>query len=100
MSRRRITPIPVNTSALTSVALRKVIKNQGNILRVAKRTKTNKNRMSTIIKNMMLNAYVNALARQRPNATAYNIRSAMLRGKNMRGANLRKRLFGNRNKQQ
>lgn len=92
-TRRRIAPIPVNRTAHISVALRKLIKEQENLLRQAKRRKMNKNRMTGIVKNMIVAAYANSLARQRPNATAYEIRSAVPRGRNLRGPNLRKRLF-------
>lgn len=97
--KRRIMPTPVNKTALISMALYNVVKKQENLLRKAKRTKMNKNRMTTVFKNMLLNTYKNALARQRPNASLYNIRSSVPRGKNTRGPNLKKRLFGNRNKQ-
>jgi hypothetical protein len=60
-------PTPVNKTALISMAHYKVLKEQANLLRQAKRTKMNKNRMTTVVKNMILNAYKNALVRQRPN---------------------------------
>lgn len=97
-TRRRIMPIPVNRTAHISVALRKLIKEQENLLRQAKRRKLDKNKMSRVVKNMILAAYANSLARQRPTSvSAYNIRSAVPRGRNLRGPNLRKRLFGNNN---
>lgn len=94
---RRITPRPVNRTAHISVALRKLIQEQENLLREAKRRKLDKNKMSRVVKNMIVAAYVNSLMRQRPNVSAYNIRSAVPRGRNLRGPNLRKRLFGNNN---
>lgn len=94
MPPRRITPVPVNTRAKTSMALHKLMKEQQNLLKKARSIKMNRNRMSGIVKNMLTNAYMNALMRQRPTSlSAYNIRSAV---KN-RGPNIRKRLFGNRN---
>ncbi len=98
MAPRRIIPRPVNTTAMTSMALRKLLAEQEMLLRKASRAKANKNKMRAILKNMILMGYVNALARQRPtSASAYNVRSAIPRGKNLRGPNLRRRLFGNNN---
>ncbi len=98
MAPRRIVPRPVNTTAMTSMALRKLLTEQETLLRKASRAKANRNKMRSILKNMILMGYVNALARQRPVANAYNVRSAIPRGKNLRGPNLRRRLFGNSNK--
>lgn len=93
--RRRIAPMPVNTTAMTSMALHKIMKEQRNLLKKAATRK----RMTSMVKNMIVNMYANALARQRPSSlTAHNVRSAIPRGKNLRGPNLRKRLFGNNNK--
>jgi hypothetical protein len=71
------------------------MKEQQNLLKKARSIKMNRNRMSTLVKNMLTNMYANALMRQRPAASAYNIRSAIPRGKNLRGPNIKKRLFGN-----
>lgn len=85
--RRRLAPVPVNNRAKTSMALYKVIKNQRNLLKQAATRK----RMSGIVKSMIVSAYANTLARQRPSsAGVFTVRN--------KGANLRKRLFGNRNK--
>ena len=89
--RRRIAPIPVNSRAMTSMALHKLMKEQGNLLKKARSVKMNRNRMSGLVKNMLAHAYMNALVRQRPVVSAYNVRSAVPN----RGANIRKRLFGN-----
>lgn len=87
--KRRIVPVPVNSRAKTSMALYKLIKEQENLLKRAK----NRKRMTEIVKNMMVSAYANALERQRPSASAYNIRSA---GPKIKRQNLKKRLFGNK----
>jgi hypothetical protein len=90
-------PKPVNKTAEMSLAVYSVLQTQNKLIRKAKRAKMNKNRMTTVVKNIIFNAYKNALAGQRPNASLYNIRRSVPRGKNTRGPNLKKRLFGNRN---
>lgn len=95
MAPRRIVPRPVNTTAMTSMALRKLLAEQEMLLRKASRAKANKNKMRSVVKRMITNLYRDALMRQRPAASAYNVRSAIPRGKNLSGPNLRKRLFGN-----
>lgn len=86
-TRRRIAPTPVNTRAMTSMALHKIMREQENLLKKAAMRK----RMSGLVKTMIVNMYANALARQRP---ATSVRSAVRN----RGPSLRKRLFGNNNK--
>lgn len=90
---RRIVPTPVNRTAHISMALRKLIKEQENLLKKAR----NRKRMSSIVKNMIVNMYANTLRRQRPAVNMYQVRSAVPRGKNLhiRRENLRRRLFGN-----
>ncbi len=96
--RRRLVPRPVNTTAMTSMALRKLLTEQEMLLRKARRAKANRTKMRRVIETMIANLYRNALMRQRPVASAYIVRSAIPRGKNLRGPNLRRRLFGNSNK--
>jgi hypothetical protein len=95
--KRRIVPKAVNKNAEMSLAFYHVLQNQNKLLRKAKRVKMNKNRMTNAVKNVILTVYKNALAHQRPNASSYNIMRSVPRGKNTRGPNLKKRLFGNRN---
>lgn len=93
---RRIAPRPVNTTAMTSMAIHKLLTEQAMLLRKASRAKANRNKMTAAVKRMITNLYREALMRQRPtSASAYNVRSAIPRGKNLSGPNLRRRLFGN-----
>lgn len=88
-SRRRITPMAVNTTAKTSLALRKILNEQRNIMKKGREAK----KMREILKRMIRNAYIQALSNTRPNASNYQRRISRVRH-NSKGPNINFLLFG------
>lgn len=88
--RRRLTPIPVNRTAMTSMAMRRIANKE----RAALSTGRNRVKAMNALKRLIRNMYMASVAASTPAYTNYQKRSATPVGfKPMSKANINKLLF-------